>query len=154
MDLSLHGARTPREGHTGVDGVGVLVASCDKAPQGLQRPGGRALQPGIEWRRLPWAHPGGTVLRERDRLVHLSRLRTPLGERLGLTVMNTYNYLDLVPKGRDEAGLYFPMAWVRHHDHYEDGRLLDAGRPCWPAEVPATVKDSTAVSSCCSAEHV
>jgi predicted dithiol-disulfide oxidoreductase (DUF899 family) len=70
------------------------------------------------------------------------------------TVMNTYNYLDLVPKGRDEDGLYFPMAWLRHHDHYEDGRLLDAGRPYWPAEVPATVKDSTAVSSCCSAEHV
>lgn len=51
------------------------------------------------------------------------------------TVMNTYNYLDLVPKGRDEDGLYFPMAWVRHHDHYEDGRLLDAGRPYWPEDV-------------------
>src|SRR6266849_7968509 len=29
-------------------------------------------------------------------------------------VVNTYNYLDLVPKGRDENGLPFPMAWVRH----------------------------------------
>lgn len=31
-----------------------------------------------------------------------------------------YHYLDLVPKGRDEAGLAFPMAWVSHHDRYED----------------------------------
>jgi predicted dithiol-disulfide oxidoreductase (DUF899 family) len=54
------------------------------------------------------------------------------------TVLNTYNYLDLVPKGRDEDGLYFPMAWVRHHDRYEDGRLADAGKPYWPAETNST----------------
>jgi predicted dithiol-disulfide oxidoreductase (DUF899 family) len=29
-----------------------------------------------------------------------------------------YHYLDLVPKGRDEAGLSYPMAWVRLHDQY------------------------------------
>lgn len=53
-------------------------------------------------------------------------------------VVNTYNYLDFVPKGRDEDGLYFPMAWVRHHDRYQDGHLADADRPYWPAEaVPA-----------------
>jgi predicted dithiol-disulfide oxidoreductase (DUF899 family) len=34
-------------------------------------------------------------------------------------LMGTYSYLDLVPKGRDEEGLDFPMAWVRHHDRYE-----------------------------------
>jgi predicted dithiol-disulfide oxidoreductase (DUF899 family) len=50
------------------------------------------------------------------------------------TVLNTYNYLDLVPKGRDEDNLPFPMAWVRHHDRYADGRLADADRPYWPAE--------------------
>ena len=38
------------------------------------------------------------------------------------------------PKGRNEDGLYFPMAWLRHHNHYEDGRLLDADRPYWPPE--------------------
>jgi predicted dithiol-disulfide oxidoreductase (DUF899 family) len=53
-------------------------------------------------------------------------------------VVNTYNYLDLVPKGRDEAALYFPMAWVRHHDRYEDGRLADADRPYWPAEASSS----------------
>jgi len=53
-------------------------------------------------------------------------------------VVNTYNYLDLVPKGRDEDALYFSMAWVRHHDRYEDGLLADADRPYWPAAaVPA-----------------
>src|SRR5262249_52599803 len=26
--------------------------------------------------------------------------------------------LDLVPKGRDEDGLKFPMEWVRRHDQY------------------------------------
>jgi predicted dithiol-disulfide oxidoreductase (DUF899 family) len=72
--------------------------------------------------------------------------------RGGETVLNTYNYLDLVPKGRDEDGLYFPMAWVRHHDRYEDGRLADAAKPYWPAETTtSTVRAST--SSCCSAEQ-
>jgi predicted dithiol-disulfide oxidoreductase (DUF899 family) len=31
-----------------------------------------------------------------------------------------YHLLDLVPKGRDEAGLPYTMAWLRHHDRYED----------------------------------
>jgi predicted dithiol-disulfide oxidoreductase (DUF899 family) len=53
-------------------------------------------------------------------------------------VVNTYNYLELVPKGRDEDGLYFPMAWVRHHDRYEDGRLEDADKPYWPADAVPT----------------
>lgn len=33
-------------------------------------------------------------------------------------LLGAYSYLDLVPKGRDEAGLSPPMAWVRHHDRY------------------------------------
>jgi predicted dithiol-disulfide oxidoreductase (DUF899 family) len=37
----------------------------------------------------------------------------------GLDMMNTaYHYLDLVPKGRDEAGLPHAMAWVKYHDLY------------------------------------
>jgi predicted dithiol-disulfide oxidoreductase (DUF899 family) len=35
-------------------------------------------------------------------------------------LIGAYNYLDLVPKGRDEAALPFPMDWVRHHDRYGD----------------------------------
>jgi len=33
--------------------------------------------------------------------------------------MGTYRLLDLVAKGRDEAGLPYTMAWLRHHDRYE-----------------------------------
>ena len=37
----------------------------------------------------------------------------------GIDMLNTaYHYLDLVPKGRDEAGLDFAQAWVRYHDKY------------------------------------
>lgn len=32
-----------------------------------------------------------------------------------------YNYLDIVPRGRDEDGLDYTMAWLRHHDRYEEG---------------------------------
>lgn len=39
----------------------------------------------------------------------------------GLDMMNTaYHYLDLAPKGRDEAGLEYTVAWVRYHDKYDD----------------------------------
>lgn len=48
-------------------------------------------------------------------------------------VLNTYKYLDMVPKGRDEDHLSFTMSWVRHHDRYEDGVLADKDRPYWPA---------------------
>jgi len=37
----------------------------------------------------------------------------------GLDMLNVaYHYLDLVPRGRDEAGLSYSMEWVRHHDKY------------------------------------
>ena len=35
------------------------------------------------------------------------------------SMMGTYRLLDLVAKGRDEAGLPYTMAWLRHHDRYE-----------------------------------
>ena len=39
----------------------------------------------------------------------------------GIDILNpAYNYLDLVPKGRDEAELEWSMAWLRYHDQYED----------------------------------
>jgi predicted dithiol-disulfide oxidoreductase (DUF899 family) len=37
----------------------------------------------------------------------------------GIDMVNgAYQYLDLVPKGRDEEGLDFSMEWVRRHDQY------------------------------------
>ncbi|HYA04575.1 MAG TPA: thioredoxin family protein [Xanthobacteraceae bacterium] len=38
--------------------------------------------------------------------------------------IGAYNFLDIAPKGRDEDGLEFSMAWVRHHDRY-DGAVVD-----------------------------
>ena len=38
----------------------------------------------------------------------------------GLDILNgAYNYLDLVPKGRDENDLPYTMAWLKRHDQYE-----------------------------------
>jgi predicted dithiol-disulfide oxidoreductase (DUF899 family) len=34
-------------------------------------------------------------------------------------IMGTYDLLDIVPKGRDEAALDYGMEWVRHHDRYD-----------------------------------
>jgi predicted dithiol-disulfide oxidoreductase (DUF899 family) len=43
----------------------------------------------------------------------------------GLDILiGTYHFLDLAPKGRDEEGLAWSMAWVRHHDRY-DGAAVD-----------------------------
>jgi predicted dithiol-disulfide oxidoreductase (DUF899 family) len=45
-------------------------------------------------------------------------------------MMHTYNLLDLTPKGRDEDGLDFTMAWVRHHDRYEPAPKAAATKSC------------------------
>jgi predicted dithiol-disulfide oxidoreductase (DUF899 family) len=38
----------------------------------------------------------------------------------GIDMVNSaYHFLDLVPKGRDEAGHDDPQYWVRHHDKYD-----------------------------------
>ena len=34
-------------------------------------------------------------------------------------LLGEYFFFDLMPKGRDEDALPWPMAWVRHHDRYE-----------------------------------
>jgi predicted dithiol-disulfide oxidoreductase (DUF899 family) len=58
--------------------------------------------------------------------------------RGGDILIGAYNFIDMTPKGRNEEGLSYPMAWVRHHDRYEqsydDARVKAAG-------------------SCCSGEH-
>lgn len=57
-------------------------------------------------------------------------------------LVGTYQYLDLVPKGRDEDGLAFSMAWVRHHDRYGEDYKVDS------AVLYQTPNDIG--SSCCS----
>jgi len=66
----------------------------------------------------------------------------------GLDILvGTYNVLDHVPKGRDEAGLSDTMAWVRHHDKYTD--RYEAA----PAGVGQTEQPVSASPSCCSGSH-
>ena len=37
----------------------------------------------------------------------------------GVDLQNAaYQYIDLLPKGRDEGDLKYPGAWFRLHDHY------------------------------------
>jgi predicted dithiol-disulfide oxidoreductase (DUF899 family) len=59
--------------------------------------------------------------------------------------VGAYNFLDHVPKGRDEDGLTFSMAWVRHHDKYSEGYFVD---PTQTYVEPAKI-----VGECCSGEQ-
>jgi predicted dithiol-disulfide oxidoreductase (DUF899 family) len=59
-------------------------------------------------------------------------------------LLGAYNFLDLTQKGRDEEGLAFSMAWVRHHDRYSDGYFVD------PAQLYVSPKGSE--DTCCSGE--
>jgi predicted dithiol-disulfide oxidoreductase (DUF899 family) len=68
--------------------------------------------------------------------------------RGGELALGTYRFLDIVPKGRDEASLPFPMAWVRHHDKY----TAQPTRPevSWPQDVIASASaKKVAKDSCC-----
>jgi predicted dithiol-disulfide oxidoreductase (DUF899 family) len=59
--------------------------------------------------RIPWYSSAGSI-----QLTYACYSR-------GLDDLNpVYQMLDLVPLGRDEANLPWPMAWVRHHDRYRD----------------------------------
>ena len=39
--------------------------------------------------------------------------------------LTTYNFLDIVPKGRDEKGFSYTMEWLRHRDRYGDETFID-----------------------------
>jgi len=54
-------------------------------------------------------------------------------------LIGAYNFLDIAPKGRDEGGLAYSMAWVRHHDRY-DGAVVDP---------KAMYKEPKTSDSCC-----
>jgi predicted dithiol-disulfide oxidoreductase (DUF899 family) len=65
-------------------------------------------------------------------------------------LIGTYNFLDLVPKGRDEAGLKHSMAWVRHHDKYKEGYFVD---PLQGYVQPEMMEIKAAGDSCCHGEQ-
>lgn len=59
--------------------------------------------------------PGASVfVRDGEDILHTYSTYTR-----GLDILNgTYHWLDLTPKGRDEAELPYTMAWVKRHDEY------------------------------------
>jgi predicted dithiol-disulfide oxidoreductase (DUF899 family) len=59
--------------------------------------------------------------------------------------VGAYHFLDHAPKGRDEEGLKHSMAWVRHHDKYDQGYAVDPKA--------SYVEIAKAVGSCCSGDH-
>jgi len=64
----------------------------------------------------------------------------------GLDILvGAYNWLDMAPKGRDEDGLAFSMSWVRHHDKYVEGQLVDATQ--------IYTQPKNADEKCCSGEN-
>jgi hypothetical protein len=51
----------------------------------------------------------------------------------------------MAPKGRDEGGLAHSMAWVRHHDKYDEDYFVDPGQ--------GYTEPAKTSGSCCSGEH-
>ena len=63
----------------------------------------------------------------------------------GLDMMiGAYQWIDLSPKGRDEGGLKQTMAWVKHHDKYENGHTAEARE--------TNREQSKSSGECCSKE--
>jgi predicted dithiol-disulfide oxidoreductase (DUF899 family) len=67
----------------------------------------------------------------------------------GLDILiGAYNWIDLTPKGRDEAALKHGMAWVRHHDKYDASYKVDAVSG-YTQPAKSTDPAASAKSSCC-----
>jgi predicted dithiol-disulfide oxidoreductase (DUF899 family) len=76
---------------------------------------------GGEYNFRPRTHPGSELpgisvfFREGERVFHSYSTYAR-----GLDMLNgAYHFLDLTPKGRDEGGLPWSMAWVRRRDRYD-----------------------------------
>ena len=64
----------------------------------------------------------------RDKAGSVFHTYSTYGRGLDILV-GAYNFLDMTPKGRDEEGMKHSMSWVRHHDKYIDGELVDLAKP-------------------------
>ena len=78
--VSLHGARTPGQGHPGFDRCIVAPQPLGKSPRRPQRTLRGALQPGIELCPLALADELGNVFCEGDGVRQFARLGAPLGD--------------------------------------------------------------------------
>jgi predicted dithiol-disulfide oxidoreductase (DUF899 family) len=72
--------------------------------------------------KFPSEERPGTSVFYKDQAGNVFHTYSSYGRGLDILI-GAYNWLDLVPKGRDEEGLPHGMAWVRHHDKYIDGQI-------------------------------
>ena len=96
---------------------------------------------------FPSAEAPGLSVFYKDASGGLFHTYSTYGRGLDLLI-GTYRILDLVPKGRDEHHMGFPMEWVRYHDRYDTGEFADADKPYWPA----TASPSSTTCGCGPAE--
>ena len=94
--------------------------------------------------------PGYSVFYKNGNDVFLTYSTYGRGVEVG---MHTYDFLDLVPKGRDEDGLHFTMSWLRHHDRYDTGKLADTNLPYWPADAARQDHQTAFTTSRKQTEH-
>ncbi len=74
--------------------------------------------------KFPSEEGPGTSVFYKDPAGNIFHTYSSYGRGLDMMI-GAYNWLDLAPKGRDEDGLAYTMAWVRHHDKYSDGQFVD-----------------------------
>ncbi len=72
--------------------------------------------------KFPSEERPGTSVFYKDQAGNVFHTYSSYGRGLDILI-GAYNWLDLMPKGRDEEGLPHGMAWVRHHDKYVDGQI-------------------------------
>jgi predicted dithiol-disulfide oxidoreductase (DUF899 family) len=94
--------------------------------------------------KFPSEEAPGTSVFYRDGAGNIFHTYSSYGRGLDMLI-GAYNWLDLAPKGRDEDGLAYTMAWVRHHDKYPDARFVD------PSEKYSPPKSTD--TTCCSGEN-
>jgi predicted dithiol-disulfide oxidoreductase (DUF899 family) len=88
-----------------------------------EKAGGKAMYNYVETTFPSEERPGASVFYRGDD-GDIFHTYSSYGRGLDMLI-GTYHMLDLAPKGRDEEGLAWSMAWVRHHDRY-DGAAADA----------------------------
>jgi len=95
--------------------------------------------------KFPSEERPGTSVFFKDAAGNIFHTYSSFGRGLDI-FLGAYNWMDITPKGRDEEGLKHTMAWVRHHDKYDEGYQVDAkAEYVQPAKVTG--------GSCCAGEH-
>ncbi len=95
--------------------------------------------------KFPSEERPGTSVFYKDAAGNIFHTYSSYGRGLDILI-GAYNWLDIAPKGRDEEGLKHTMAWVRHHDKYDEGYKVDA-----KTEYVQPAKASGSPGDCC--EH-